>query len=517
MTSSPLPAKRRIDRVARDAVAVRALAGAVAVLWGISVAAWGRHLVLDLELRSATGVGLFDLLFAWTADEVRWVASFWEGSEVAALRRRFGSVAALPDYALCLAVGLSGMVLALSRERLRARGLLALLVAVAALARCTWFRHEVARDLAVYGASAHRYDAALLAFGTVFELAATTAGLAYAVWRVVDHDTVARLRLVPYGWWAAIVVVTAFLFLVPPGVALGGALVLLLGVALPVGLLAQPRWAPREPARPESEDQQEAPAQTSAVLGLVAITGGTFRLGSPTTEEGRFGDEGPIDGVEVSSFWIARTPTTRRQWRMLMPQAQCPKQWASDASDDDLPATHVSWDDAVGFCNALSQREGIQPAYPRDGDAVAWDRASDGYRLPTEAEWEYACRAGTTTRYPWGDDRSDDALTVHAWWHKNSGLKPQPVATKPSNAWGLHDMIGNVYEWCWDGFKNTHDSRGRDEVSEGRVVRGGSFFDVVDFARFLRSAFRRRRAPSNRFDFVGFRCVRAPHRQHLAD
>ncbi|MEM7200626.1 MAG: formylglycine-generating enzyme family protein [Planctomycetota bacterium] len=265
-------------------------------------------------------------------------------------------------------------------------------------------------------------------------------------------------------------------------------------------------WAARERLRTQTIDLGHGVA-----MELTRVPAGTFRLGSPTAEEGRYADEGPIEGVTVNSFWIARTETTRAQWRAVMDQ--WPSSWAANKSDGALPATGVSWLEAVKFCNELSRREGLTPTYNLRGESVTWNRPADGYRLPVEAEWEYACRARTTTRYPWGDDGSDDALTAHAWWHENTALEPQPVATKPPNAWGLHDMIGNAYEWCWDGFKNTHDPRGRDEVGEGRVVRGGSFVVLFD-ARYLRSAYRNGFAPSDRNFVVGFRCVRAPHRQH---
>ena len=116
---------------------------------------------------------------------------------------------------------------------------------------------------------------------------------------------------------------------------------------------------------------------------------------------------------------------------------------------DDLPVESVSWLDAVKFCNKLSEREKRTPFYRIDGTEVTL-AGGNGYRLPTEAEWEYACRAKSTTLYPFGDDASK--LGEHAWYAGNSESKTHPVGQKLPNAWGLYDMLGNVWEWCADGY-----------------------------------------------------------------
>ena len=152
------------------------------------------------------------------------------------------------------------------------------------------------------------------------------------------------------------------------------------------------------------------------------------------------------------------------------------------------PVERVSWNDAVEFCKNLSAKEGKT------------------YRLPTEAEWEYACRAGTTTLYSSGDDK--ESLGEYAWYRDNSGGKPHPVGEKKPNAWGLHDMHGNVWEWCADWWAKDYyaDSPTDDppgpETGSFRVYRGGSW---VNLAGSCRSANRFRSVPSDRRDFLGFR------------
>ncbi|MGW1894406.1 formylglycine-generating enzyme family protein [Streptomyces sp. NPDC002004] len=161
---------------------------------------------------------------------------------------------------------------------------------------------------------------------------------------------------------------------------------------------------------------------------------------------------------------------------------------------DGLPVEGVSWNDAVLFCNALSQREGFAPAYhvPADGEGVEWDTSSDGYRLPTEAEWEHACRAGTTgPRY--------GSLDEIAWYRDNAEGRLHPVGGKRPNAWGFHDMLGNVWEWCWDIYD-------AEVYGTYRVLRGGGWFDEHWSCR---ASVRRRSHPTFRVDDVGFRVARS--------
>ncbi len=192
--------------------------------------------------------------------------------------------------------------------------------------------------------------------------------------------------------------------------------------------------------------------------------------------------------VEVARCELAAHPVTQALYEQvtgLRPAA---------ADGERLPVESVSWWDAVGFCNALSEREGLKPAYrlPSGGDHVDWDASADGYRLPTEAEWEHACRAGTTgPRY--------GPLDEIAWHRGNSDERIHEVGGKRPNAWGLHDTLGSVWEWCWDVYD-------AEVYGSYRVLRGGGWFDEHWSCR---ASVRRRSHPTFRVDDVGFRVARS--------
>ncbi|MFJ8106003.1 formylglycine-generating enzyme family protein [Streptomyces sp. NPDC096132] len=191
--------------------------------------------------------------------------------------------------------------------------------------------------------------------------------------------------------------------------------------------------------------------------------------------------------VEVAACRIGAHPVTRDLYaRVAGPLPDI-------AGGDRLPVEGVSWWDAVRFCNALSLRAGLTPAYDLrpDEEAVAWDTSADGYRLPTEAEWEHACRAGT-------DGPRYGPLDDIAWYRDNSGERLHEVGGRLPNPWGLHDMLGNVWEWCWD----LYDS---DVYGTYRVLRGGGWFDEHWSCR---ASVRRRSHPTFRVDDVGFRLAR---------
>jgi formylglycine-generating enzyme required for sulfatase activity len=172
---------------------------------------------------------------------------------------------------------------------------------------------------------------------------------------------------------------------------------------------------------------------------------------------------------------------------------------------DDLPVEQASWLDAVKFCNRLSQRERRKPYYHVAGAGVAI-AGGNGYRLPTEAEWEYACRAGAKTIYPFGDDAG--AIGEHAWYKANSGDATHPVGQKRPNAWGLYDMLGNVWEWCGDGYEEKYYASSPAADPTGavgdlhRVIRGG-FFSYS--AKYCRPAYRLMAGPEARLITLGFR------------
>jgi formylglycine-generating enzyme required for sulfatase activity len=174
--------------------------------------------------------------------------------------------------------------------------------------------------------------------------------------------------------------------------------------------------------------------------------------------------------------------------------AQITGQRPGTARGDRLPVEGVSWWDAIRCCNAMSRRDGFVPAYdiPAEGEGVVWDTSADGYRLPTEAEWEHACRAGTTgPRY--------GPLDEIAWYRGNSHERVHDVGGKTPNPWGLYDMLGDVWEWCWDVYD-------AEVYGAYRVLRGGGWFDEHWSCR---ASVRRRSHPAFQVDDVGFRVARS--------
>jgi len=182
----------------------------------------------------------------------------------------------------------------------------------------------------------------------------------------------------------------------------------------------------------------------------------------------------------------------------------------------DRPVEYVSWYDAVKFCNALSLKEGLLPAYKIDGTKVEWDKTANGYRLPTEAEWEYAARGGTLgaitdsplSKAPYAG--SDNSAASVGWYETNSSKTTKPVAQKAPNALGLYDMSGNVWEWCWDWYgaypkDEVLNPDGAENQSGQKVLRGGSWFTPE---KLLRTTYRYWNVPTFKVNSVGFRIAR---------
>lgn len=192
--------------------------------------------------------------------------------------------------------------------------------------------------------------------------------------------------------------------------------------------------------------------------------------------------------VELAPYQLGAFPVTQARY------AQVTGERPSTAVGDQLPVEGVSWMDAVRFCNALSRLEGLAPACRpnADDEGVDLDASADGYRLPTEAEWEHSCRAGSTgARY--------GQLDEIAWYRGNSGERIHDVGGKQPNSWGLCDMLGNAWEWCWDIYD-------ADVYDTYRVLRGGGWFDE---GWSCRASVRRRSHPTFRIDDVGFRIARS--------
>jgi formylglycine-generating enzyme required for sulfatase activity len=300
------------------------------------------------------------------------------------------------------------------------------------------------------------------------------------------------------------------------------------------------------------------PAQTAAIsnslgMRLALIPAGEFLMGSPDSDKDSEDAEKPQHRVRITRpFYLGATEVTVGQFRRVVESAgyrteaerdgkggsgwnetkgefeQDPKYtWRnpSFAQTDEHPVTNVSWNDALAFCNKLSELEGLKPYYPFGAGSQS---GGDGYRLPTEAEWEYACRAGTTTRY-WSGDDPETLATVgnvadatakakYLGWDRtitgrDGFIYTAPVGQFRPNAFGLYDMHGNVWEWCWDGYAADSykqsppaDPAGPSQATD-RVIRGAGW---SDFPRHARSANRHRVAPDFRNLNLGFRVARVP-------
>jgi len=277
------------------------------------------------------------------------------------------------------------------------------------------------------------------------------------------------------------------------------------------GLLVAPVLAAVFPAcrpsdRPASEDPAPAAVTTASGVEMVLVPGGWFEMGSPPGGEA---DES-LHRVCVRPFYMDRCEVTQEEYERVT--GENPSRWKAPAN----PVEQIRWPQAAAYCNARSRLEGLQPAY--DLDTWQCDFQASGYRLPTEAEWECAARAGTSTSYSFGNNPAD--LKSHAWFKENSlRRRPSPVGQKEPNPWGLYDLYGNVCEWCNDFYQEDYylhgppqDPRGP-ESGDNKVLRGGSWYSSADECR---SAYRLYEDPSYRdicfardvHGLIGFRCVK---------
>ncbi len=320
-----------------------------------------------------------------------------------------------------------------------------------------------------------------------------------------------RLDYLP-GWLGVTLGVGGALALAAPPLVAGTGFLALLGLAVALARSGEPISVIDPPAQSPPErlaEREPPPPKVDDGVAMVSIPGGVFLMGSANDEPGGRDNEGPRHEVRIAAFECMRYPVTRRLYRELIGQDPG---WP-DGDADERPVNRVSWNNAIEFCNRLSQGSRLTPCYRIDAAGQAtWEPAANGYRLLTEAEWEYACRAGSRTRYSFGDD--DSALGDHAWYAANSDGTPHAVGSRKPNRWGLHDLHGNVWEWCWDCY-GPYSSAAQDDpigppTGEVRVLRGGSFYFP---AEGLRSAFRDGNRAEYRDGFVGFRCARGPRRQ----
>ena len=243
------------------------------------------------------------------------------------------------------------------------------------------------------------------------------------------------------------------------------------------------------------------------LLSMVLIPAGTFQMGNTGAYSG-VSDELPVHTVIISkAFYMSKFEITQSQYYEVMQKKP------SNFVGDNLPVEQVSWYDAVAFCNALSLKEGMIPCYTIYGSQISCNFASNGYRLPTEAEWEYACKSGKSTDFYNGNLLSkynDINLNNIGWYTGNSNNTTHPVGQKQPNSFGLYDMNGNVWEWCWDWYGSYYNTAIPDPIgpSSGsyRIFRGGGW---TSDAVYCRNSYRLNNySPYSTEDFIGFRVVR---------
>jgi formylglycine-generating enzyme required for sulfatase activity len=241
---------------------------------------------------------------------------------------------------------------------------------------------------------------------------------------------------------------------------------------------------------------------TGGGVHMVLLSGGTYVMGAEDA-----GTDAPPHAVTVGAFYIDKTAVTQAEYVRLM--GENPSRFRDPAN----PVEQVGWIGAARYCNRRSREEGLEYVY----DEATWEinYAANGYRLPTEAEWEYACRAGAATRYYFGDDAGK--LPFFAWFKENASGRARGVGKKLPNRWGLLDMSGNVWEWCNDWYEAGYYKKSPRENPKGpatgkyRVVRGGAWNSP---AKACTSANRFREEPGYGdicivgYDVYGFRCVR---------
>jgi formylglycine-generating enzyme len=232
---------------------------------------------------------------------------------------------------------------------------------------------------------------------------------------------------------------------------------------------------------------------------MIFVKGGSFDMGSNDGAN----DEKPIHSVTLSDFYIGKYEVTQDQYEKVM--GKNPSYFKD--SGKDAPVEQVNWYDAVEFCNKLSEQEGLQKCYSGSGDNIKCDFKANGYRLPTEAEWEYAAKGGNQSKgYTYSGGNSLDEV---GWYNDNSRRRTHSVKGKYPNELGIYDMSGNVWEWCWDWYGDYSSSAQTNPHGQGigsnRVYRGGGWGGNRNYCR---SADRYDLTPASRGYYLGFRLCR---------
>jgi formylglycine-generating enzyme required for sulfatase activity len=250
---------------------------------------------------------------------------------------------------------------------------------------------------------------------------------------------------------------------------------------------------------------------------FVRINGGTFQMGSDNGKD----NEKPVHTVTITGFYMGKYEVTQKEWYDVMgttvrqQRDKADKSWSIYGEGDNYPMYYVRWLEAVEYCNKRSQKEGLTPAYTISGTNVTWNRNANGYRLPTEAEWEYACRAGTVSPFSTGNNITTNQANYNGNNPYNNNAKGEyrqkttPIGSFQANPWGLYDMHGNVWEWCWDWYGSYSSTAQTDPAGassgSSRVRRGGGW---LGSAGSVRSANRGYYDPDDRNDDIGFRLAR---------
>ncbi|MCF8305092.1 MAG: formylglycine-generating enzyme family protein [Ignavibacteriales bacterium] len=252
-------------------------------------------------------------------------------------------------------------------------------------------------------------------------------------------------------------------------------------------------------------DSVKVKVTTITPVEMILVPGGTYQMGD-TRNEGE-SNEKPVHSVSLSSFYIGKYEVTQKLWYRVM--GTSPSGFRVDGVN--LPVEQVSWYGAINFCNALSDEEGLERYYTVSLTTVTTNPGKKGYRLPTEAEWEYAAKEGLTGSDSPSKYSGSDNIEEVAWYSGNSGGRTHNVGTKAANELGIYDMSGNVFEWCWDRYGEYSSSpqtnpQGPASGSD-RVLRGGSWYNIDNFDG-CRSTLRPWIYPAFTHNAVGFRLAR---------